>query len=229
MPCTVFIFWHRKSILGEQQYQTKTGQKSALQSRLNGIMYHLLQVAWSALHVRPRCARMHLSNSVSASVSPQQIPVQQKRQRSTLYLKQGEEDQGGEREGGRGALKLELLAWHGSPFSSPCKVFTISLSVASLSRKWGQRVTWRGGKRSRSGKAFVWRMANLSPSPSQGREVFFFFLFVVKPTVISRLQWGETKKREEEKKNVRPFAGPEPFQMRARLLFLQPCQERSPN
>lgn len=40
----------------------------------------------------------------------------------------------GWKEGG-GAVKPGLLAWLGSPFSSPCKVFTISLSVASLSRK----------------------------------------------------------------------------------------------
>lgn len=83
----------------------------------------------------------------------------------------------GWKEGGRGACESEAwvagLAWHGSLFSSPCKVFTISLSVASLSSKWGQRITWRGGKRSRSGKAFVWWMVNLSLSPSQGREVFF--------------------------------------------------------
>lgn len=42
-------------------------------------------------------------------------------------------------------------------------------------------------------------MANLSPSPSQGRKVFFFSVFfVIKPTVISQLQWREMKKREEE-------------------------------
>lgn len=39
---------------------------------------------------------MHLSNSVSAPVSPQQIPVQQKQRRPSLYLKLGEE---GGREG----------------------------------------------------------------------------------------------------------------------------------
>lgn len=129
-----------------------------------------------------------------------------KRQWSTLYLKMGEEEDWRGR-GGEGALKPGLLPWHGSPFSSPCKVFTISLSVASLSHKWGQRITWRGGKRSRSGKAFVWRMANLSPVAFPGkRGIFFFsFFFVVKPTVISRLQWGEMKKKreEEEKKKKR--------------------------
>ena len=147
---------------------------------VGSLVYHALLVAWSALHAR---AGAHLSNTVSASVSPQQIPVQQKQRRPTLYLKLGEEDrrgrEGGRREeGGVGERRGEwLLAWHGSPFSSPCKVFTISLTVASLSRKWGQRITWRGGKRSRSGKAFVWRMANLFPVAFPGKRGFFFFFF----------------------------------------------------
>lgn len=186
-------------------------------------------------YIRCCCTRIDLSNHTAAPNSPQQIPLQEKKAAVDTVLKTGRRTE----KGGRWALKPWLLAWHGSPFNSPCKVFTISLSVASLSRKWGQRITWRGGKGSRSGKAFVWRMANLSPSPSQGRKVFFFlsFLLLNPQSLVSysggRWRKGRRKRgkneKKKQKKNVRPFAGPEPFQMWVRLLFLQPCHERSPN
>lgn len=37
------------------------------------------------------------------------------------------------------------------------------------------------------------------PVAFPGKRGIFSFFFVVKPTVISPLQWGETKKGEEEK------------------------------
>lgn len=112
-----------------------------------------------------------------------------------------------EREGrGWGALKPGLLPWHGSPFSSPCKVFTISLSVASLSHKWGQRITWRGGKRSRSGKAFVRRMANLSPVAFPGKRGIFFpsFLLLNPQSLVgySGGRWRRSGRRRKKKKKT---------------------------
>lgn len=174
---------------------------------LIGATYPPLQAAWSALHVRP--GRTYLTAFL----------LQCHHNKFHTVLETGRGGPG--REGGIPGCRL-------GPFSSPCKVFTISLTVVSLSRKWGQRITWRGGKGPEV-ERLLFGGRRTFPRRLPREERYFFFLFVVKPTVISRLQWGETWKREEEKKNARPFAGPEPFQMRARLLFLQPCQERSPN
>lgn len=166
-------------------------------------------------------ASMHLSNSVSASVSPQQIPVQQKTAAVHTVLETGRGGLG--REGG-GRWSLGLLAWHGSPFSSPCKVFTISLSVASLSRKWGQRITWRGGKRSRSGKAFVWRMANLSPSPSQGREVFFSSFLLLNPQSLVGYSGGRRRRGRRKKKTWGPLRDLNLFKCERAFCFCNPVK-----
>lgn len=191
-----------------------------------------MQKSYYLYYIRCCCTRIDLSNHIAAPNSPQQIPLQEKKGSSRHCTENWEK-------GGRWALKPGLLAWHGSPFNSPCKVFTISLSVASLSRKWGQRITWRGGKKVPKWKGFC--LANGEPLPFAfpGKKGIFFlsFLLLNPQSLVSysggRWRKGRRKRgkneKKKQKKNVRPFAGPEPFQMWVRLLFLQPCQERSPN
>lgn len=91
-----------------------------------------MQKSYYLYYIRCCCTRIDLSNHIAAPNSPQQIPLQEKKKAAVdTVLKTGRRTE----KGGRWALKPGLLAWHGSPFNSPCKVFTISLSVASLSHK----------------------------------------------------------------------------------------------
>lgn len=186
-----------------------------------------MQKSYYLYYIRCCCTRIDLSNHIAAPNSPQQIPLQEKKKAAVdTVLKTGRRTE----KGGRWALKPGLLAWHGSPFNSPCKVFTISLSVASLSRKWGQRITWRGGKRSRSGKAFVWRMANLSPSPSQGRKVFFFlsFLLLNPQSLVSysggRWRKGRRKRGKTKKKTWGPLRDLNLFKCECAFCFCNPVK-----
>lgn len=175
--------------------------------------------------VRSCCTTMDLPNHTTALFKHKKIPLQQKKGAVHTVLEAGKE---GLQRVGDGHSSLDCWAWHGSPFNSPCKVFTISLSVGSLSHKWGQRITWRGGKRSRSGKAFVWRMVNLSPSPSQGRKVFFSssFLLLNPQSLVSYSggRWRRGRRKRGRKKTWGPLRDLNLFKRECAFCFCNPVK-----
>lgn len=137
--------------------------------------------------------------------------------------------------GGRWALKPGLLAWHGSPFNSPCKVFTISLSLASLSRKWGQRITWRGGKKVPKWKGFC--LANGEPLPVAfpGKKGIFFlsFLLLNPQSLVSysggrwrkgRRKRGKNEKKKTKKKTWGPLRDLNLFKCECAFCFCNPVK-----
>lgn len=93
---------------------------------------------------------------------------------------------------GAGRAGLEYPAWHAVHLAAHAKCWQYVCLWASLSGKWGQRITWWGEEKGPEVERLLFGR-NLSSSPSQERKVLFSLFLLLNP---QSLVCDEEKKRE---------------------------------